>query len=128
MTKKAGLTPSARASAARRTRPVGICSARPAAASGSATRPIVAASPRRRSDQRDVEGRDGADKERRAEHVREVCERVEERRMARRVAQSGLLQGREPVEIGRHRQRSSKVLPSTRMRSARISRGTFVEG
>ena len=101
LTKKAGLIPSARASAREEDETGRDLQERPRRRDRSAIRPTVAASSKRRSDERAVEGRDGADKQGGAEHVGEVGERVEARGMSRHVPDARLFQRREPLRVGR---------------------------
>ena len=79
-------------------------------------------------DERRIEHRDGADEESGAEHVKHVGERERIGGVAGEMAEARVLQGAQRLGIDVHHQRSSKVLPATEMRSARISRSTRVDG
>ena len=110
--------------------PVGSWIARPVAASGMATRPTAAA-PRPRVAQRlQVEHADAADDERGAEHVQQVRDREQPGRMPADMPERRLLEEAQDVGVEREHglQRSSKALPLTMMRSARISRSVRVDG
>ena len=118
------MIPSACASAARSTKPVGTWRASPPAATGMATtaRILEAA-----CDERRIEHRDGADEESGAEDVKHVGDRERIGGVAGEMAEARVLQGAQRLGVDVHHQRSSKVLPATEMRSARISRPTRVD-
>ena len=75
-----------------------------------------------------IEDGNAADDEGGAEHVKDIREHEEPRRVPREMPQTGMLESRQGIEIGLRHQRSSNVLPLTTMRSARISCATLVDG
>ena len=83
---------------------------------------------RKGAEQPRIHGGDGARKQRQRQDVADVGGRIGPGRLADRRAQPRLLEGDQDLRrLGQHH-RSSTVLPSTVMRSARISSFSTVEG